>query len=137
MGRSFAPSALVLLLALAPLDAQTPTTGTNKPSATATKGTTPASSTPITSTTPTLREPTDAEVAAAAGLGIGGLVCIGVCVLLGIILTALPIVIAAMRGHPNTAAIAAVTILLGWTGIGWIAALIWSFTAIDADRRYR
>lgn len=32
------------------------------------------------------------------------------------------------RTHKNAPAIACTNILLGWTGIFWIAALIWSFT---------
>lgn len=40
----------------------------------------------------------------------------------------LPWFIAANRRHSNTAAIAVLTILLGWTGVGWLGALIWSFT---------
>jgi CHASE2 domain-containing sensor protein len=39
-----------------------------------------------------------------------------------------PAIIAAVRKHPNTGAILAVTLLLGWTGIGWIVAFIWSWT---------
>lgn len=42
-----------------------------------------------------------------------------------------PISIAGLRGHPNTAAIAALDILLGWTFVGWAVALVWSLTAIE------
>lgn len=41
-----------------------------------------------------------------------------------------PAIIAGLRGHPSTAAIGVLTLLLGWTGIGWIVALVWSFTGI-------
>jgi hypothetical protein len=41
----------------------------------------------------------------------------------------LPTVIAVMRGHPDSFAIFLTNLLLGWTGIGWIVALIWAFTA--------
>lgn len=44
----------------------------------------------------------------------------------------LPTVIALLRGHHNTLAIFLTNLLLGWTGIGWIVALIWSMTAIRA-----
>lgn len=47
----------------------------------------------------------------------------------------LPTVIALLRGHHNGFAIFLTNLLLGWTAIGWIVALIWSFTAID--RRVR
>ena len=43
----------------------------------------------------------------------------------------LPLIIAASRSHPNTMAIATLNILLGWTMLGWIAALVWALTAID------
>lgn len=39
----------------------------------------------------------------------------------------LPWFIALFRKHENTGGIFVVTLLTGWTGIGWIAALIWSF----------
>ena len=42
----------------------------------------------------------------------------------------IPSLIAAIRGHDNSFAIFLTNLLLGWTGIGWIVALIWSFTAI-------
>ena len=44
----------------------------------------------------------------------------------------LPIVVCIYRGHPDTAAISIITILLGWTCIGWIFALIWAVKAFDA-----
>lgn len=119
---------VLLVLAVAPLAAQTGKK--SPPPTTADSGTTPSSSgTPSTALT-------EDEKAAAAAAGVGGLVCVGVLVLLGIVLTFIPIVIAAMRHHPNTAAIAAVTILTGWTGIGWIIALVWSLTAVDRRGRY-
>ena len=41
-----------------------------------------------------------------------------------------PTVIAACRGHHNQGAIFALNLLLGWTLIGWVAAFVWSCTAI-------
>jgi hypothetical protein len=41
----------------------------------------------------------------------------------------LPSIIAFKRGHPNAGAILVLNIFLGWTGLGWIGALVWSFTA--------
>lgn len=41
----------------------------------------------------------------------------------------LPTFVAGCRGHHNTLAIGALNILLGWTLLGWIGALIWSFTS--------
>jgi len=47
----------------------------------------------------------------------------------------LPTVIALARGHHNGFAIFLTNLLLGWTFIGWIIALIWSVTA--SERRVR
>ena len=40
----------------------------------------------------------------------------------------LPSGIAAARKKRNVGAILALNILLGWTGIGWVVALVWAFT---------
>lgn len=40
----------------------------------------------------------------------------------------LPALIASFRKHPNHVAIAATNVLLGFTVLGWIVALIWSLT---------
>lgn len=40
----------------------------------------------------------------------------------------LPAVIAYYRGHNNRHAILVANLFTGWTGFGWIASLIWSFT---------
>lgn len=45
----------------------------------------------------------------------------------------IPAFIAYYREHHNKGAILLVTLLLGWTGIGWIAALVWSATAVKED----
>jgi hypothetical protein len=39
-----------------------------------------------------------------------------------------PAMTAYRRDHANKAAIAALNICLGWTGVGWVAALVWSLT---------
>ena len=49
--------------------------------------------------------------------------------LLTIGLYLLPGVIASLRGHHNAGAIWATALLAGWTGIGWLIALIWSLTS--------
>ena len=51
--------------------------------------------------------------------------------LAGGVLYPIPLVIACARDHPNFAPIAVVTLLLGWTGLGWIVALAWSLAAIN------
>lgn len=39
-----------------------------------------------------------------------------------------PFLVAGMRGHKQTTAIGALNLLLGWTVLGWIIALVWAFT---------
>jgi hypothetical protein len=66
--------------------------------------------------------------AAAGGALLLGFTCIG------LLFYFLPAFIAGMRGHQNAAAIFVLNLLLGWTFLGWVAALVWAFTAVE---RYR
>jgi membrane-bound acyltransferase YfiQ involved in biofilm formation len=43
-----------------------------------------------------------------------------------------PAIIANAKGHRNFPAIAAVNVLLGWTFLGWVVALVWALTR-DAE----
>jgi hypothetical protein len=54
-------------------------------------------------------------------------------VVLGISLAVyfLPTIVALTRNHPNTAPILIVNLVFGWTLIGYVVALAWSFTAIE------
>ncbi|MCP3870816.1 MAG: superinfection immunity protein, partial [Gammaproteobacteria bacterium] len=52
-------------------------------------------------------------------------------VVLLVVLYFLPVLIAASRSHHNIWPIAAVNLLLGWTALGWIGAMVWSLTATD------
>ncbi len=45
----------------------------------------------------------------------------------------LPGIVAVERKHPQATAIFALNLLLGWTILGWIAALVWSLTAVRRD----
>lgn len=45
----------------------------------------------------------------------------------------LPFLISVVRGHHNKASIFFLNLFLGWTFIGWIAALIWSVSAIKSQ----
>jgi hypothetical protein len=47
-------------------------------------------------------------------------------ILLGIYF--LPVIIAGKRQHRNFAPIAALTILAGWTFVGWVGAFVWALT---------
>ena len=42
-----------------------------------------------------------------------------------------PSFIAKTREHPNATAIFALNLLLGWSLIGWVGALVWALTAIN------
>lgn len=78
-------------------------------------------------TTPAAPASDIASAIAAATLSPGG----GLVVLL-ISLAAyfLPWIIAGTRHHHQLGAIALTNVLLGWTVLGWVAALIWSATAV-------
>lgn len=39
-----------------------------------------------------------------------------------------PAIVAGLKNHHNKVAIMVLNIFLGWTFLGWVAALIWSFT---------
>ena len=43
----------------------------------------------------------------------------------------LPAMAAAGRRHHNQSAIFILNLLLGWTILGWIAALVWAFTFVE------
>ncbi len=44
-----------------------------------------------------------------------------------VVLYFLPAIIAKAQGKRTTAAIFVLTLLTGWTGLGWIVALVWAF----------
>ena len=53
-----------------------------------------------------------------------------------------PALVAYQRGHENITAIFVLNVLLGWTFVGWVIALVWAFTnnnrrTIYADRSGR
>ena len=56
-----------------------------------------------------------------------GLVVLVVLVL--IVFYFIPSIVAGARNHRNGAAIYVLNLLLGWTLIGWVIALVWAFTA--------
>jgi hypothetical protein len=51
-------------------------------------------------------------------------------VLLALFAYFLPAVLAEVRGHQNSGMIFLTNLLLGWTILGWIAALVWAATAV-------
>lgn len=44
----------------------------------------------------------------------------------------IPTFIGSIRNHPNAVAITLLNLFLGWTLIGWVAALVWSVLAKPA-----
>lgn len=47
----------------------------------------------------------------------------------------LPMFIAFGRDHPNAWPITILDLLLGWTFIGWVVALIWSLTSFERKEK--
>lgn len=58
--------------------------------------------------------------------GLGGQEIVFVLIL--VVLYFIPSFIAKSRNHNNKGAIIALNILLGWTFIGWVVALVWALT---------
>ena len=52
---------------------------------------------------------------------------------IAVIVYFIPNWIASARKHHNANAIFVTNLLLGWTALGWIAALIWSLTSVKAE----
>ena len=48
-----------------------------------------------------------------------------------LVLYFVPTIIAARRKHHNAVAIGALNLLLGWTLLGWVGALVWALTAVQ------
>ena len=70
---------------------------------------------------------TDKPVTSAIRVATGLILCLT--------LVFLPTGIALIRQHNNFMPILLVNLLLGFTGIGWIVALIWSFTDNTREKR--
>jgi hypothetical protein len=49
----------------------------------------------------------------------------------------LPAIVAAVRRHHNENAIFILNVLLGWTFVGWVVALVWSATRVEPRNSYR
>lgn len=52
-----------------------------------------------------------------------------------ILLYIIPTIVALIRKHSNTASIILTNLLLGWTFLGWVVALIWSFSSNVVERK--
>ena len=51
--------------------------------------------------------------------------------LASIVIYCLPVIVALLRGHPDTAAISVTCLLFGWTFLGWGLALIWAVKSFE------
>jgi Superinfection immunity protein len=69
-------------------------------------------------------------VAAAAGI-MSGLILIAYA--FGLATYFFPSIIAWFRGHHNTLAIFLLNLLLGWTFLGWVFALVWAAAAVQRE----
>jgi len=49
-------------------------------------------------------------------------------IIIGAVMYFVPAMLAGMNGHRNLSAITMLNLLLGWTVIGWIVALVWACT---------
>jgi hypothetical protein len=55
---------------------------------------------------------------------------VGVSLVIILLLYFVPIIVAVVRHHHNALAIGMLNFFLGWTFIGWVAALVWACTAV-------
>lgn len=75
--------------------------------------------------------PVESEAGAAAAGGMGLLVGFLVA---GLFVYFVPTLVATGRAHHNTAAIVMLNLFLGWTFLGWVAALVWAMTETRRER---
>ncbi len=47
----------------------------------------------------------------------------------------IPTIVCLARDHHNKAAIIVLNVTTGWTGIGWIIALVWSCTMVKSNQK--
>ncbi len=65
---------------------------------------------------------------ASDGAPIGGFLLLAVLFVAGTLLYLLPTIVATKRRHKNQGAILVLNLALGWTFLGWVAALVWANT---------
>ena len=53
---------------------------------------------------------------------------------LSLVVYFIPVIVAYIRRHNNTLAITLLTIFLGWTFFGWLAALLWALNSDIKDK---
>jgi hypothetical protein len=52
-------------------------------------------------------------------------------ILIGLLIYFLPVMIGMLRGHPDLFQIAFLNVFYGWTGIGWVGALVWAISGLE------
>ena len=65
-------------------------------------------------------------------MGDQGVFVVIIFILVAGLLYFLPTIIATRRNHKNMVSLFLFNLLLGWTFLGWVAALIWSFSAQES-----
>lgn len=58
-----------------------------------------------------------------------GCLALALLAVLGTSAYCVPMILAGLRNHHQAGAIFALNLFLGWTGIGWVAALVWALSA--------
>ena len=57
-----------------------------------------------------------------------GFIQLAILMILGFVLYFIPTIVAEARGHQQKVPIILLNLFLGWTFLGWVAALVWSAT---------
>ena len=55
--------------------------------------------------------------------------------MIGLAIYLIPAIVADSRKHPNRIPIFVINLFLGWTVLGWVIALAWSFSNIERGER--
>ncbi len=64
---------------------------------------------------------------AIIGGSVLGLILLAIGAIISLVIYFLPFIIALMRKHPQKVAIFFLDLFLGWSFVGWVIALVWSF----------
>jgi Na+/proline symporter len=62
------------------------------------------------------------------------IVMLVVVAIIGVALYILPVLVAVLRKHPDAVAISVLSILLGWTLLGWVFALVWALNGVRKQK---
>jgi len=73
--------------------------------------------------------------AIGSGNNTAAAIAAGVFIIDGLAVYFAPGIVAAYYKHPSATGIAVLNFLLGWTVLGWVAALVWAFTGYSENPR--